>query len=120
MSENLPPCPECASEFTYQDGPLLVCPMCAHEFTASPGTEDSVGESDQAPAFIDAVGNPLSDGDTVTVDENLTVKGGSPIKRGTKVSNIKLLDEPVNGHDISAKVPGAGQMYLKCSVVKKA
>lgn len=114
MSENLPPCPECAGEFTYQDGPLIVCPMCGHEF------EEAAETAETAPKFVDAVGNQLADGDTVTVTENLNVKGGAPIKRGTKVSNIKLLDEPVNGHDIAAKIPGAGQMYLKCSVVKKA
>jgi len=42
------------------------------------------------------------------------------IKAGTKVKNIRLLDTPVNGHDISCKVDGHGSMYLKCSVVKKA
>ena len=114
MSENLPPCPECGSEYTYEDGSLMVCPMCNHEFALAGPSEEP-----EAPVFRDAVGNELADGDTVTINENLSVKGGSPIKRGTKVSNIKLLQEPVNGHDISARVPGAGQMYLKTSVVKK-
>ena len=115
MSDNLPPCPECGSEYTYEDGSLFVCPMCNHEFALAGASEES-----ESPVFRDAVGNELADGDTVTINENLSVKGGSPIKRGTKVSNIKLLQEPVNGHDISATVPGAGQMYLKTSVVKKA
>lgn len=123
MSENLPPCPECASEYTYQDGALIVCPMCGHEFeetTATTATTETAEATETAPRFLDAVGNQLVDGDTVTVTENLNVKGGASIKRGTKVTGIKLLDEPVNGHDIAAKIPGAGQMYLKCSVVKKA
>ena len=30
----LPPCPKCQSEFTYEDGPMLVCPECAHEWAA--------------------------------------------------------------------------------------
>ena len=37
MSES-PVCPECASEFTYEMGDLLVCSMCAHEWT--PGDAD--------------------------------------------------------------------------------
>ena len=29
----LPPCPQCGSEFTYEDGSHFVCPECAHEWT---------------------------------------------------------------------------------------
>lgn len=118
MAEQIPPCPECDSEYTYEDGSLIVCPMCGHEFApdASAGAETESEET----VFRDSVGNELADGDTVTITVNLDVKGGSPIKRGTKVPRIRLLDEPVNGHDISATVPGAGQMYLKTSVVRKA
>ena len=35
---DLPNCPKCNSEYTYEDGNLLVCPECAHEWT--PGTEN--------------------------------------------------------------------------------
>ena len=28
---NLPNCPKCNSEYTYEDGILLVCPECAHD-----------------------------------------------------------------------------------------
>lgn len=117
MSDHIPPCPECDSEYTYEDGSSVVCPMCGHEWI--PGADDDADTENAEPVFRDAVGNELVDGDTVTTTENLPVKGGSPIKRGTKVAKIKLLDVPVNGHDISATVPGAGQMYLKTSVVKK-
>jgi protein PhnA len=42
---------------------------------------------------LDANGNKLSDGDTVIVVKNLPVKGSSkPIKAGTKVKNIRLVD----------------------------
>ncbi len=27
----LPPCPQCGSAFTYEDGAMLICPECAHE-----------------------------------------------------------------------------------------
>ena len=31
MSDKLPNCPKCNSEYTYEDGALLVCPECGHE-----------------------------------------------------------------------------------------
>lgn len=117
-TDALPPCPACAEEYAYEDGALLVCPMCGHEW--SPESE-AADRAEPAPAVVkDAVGNPLADGDDVTIAKDLKVKGGSTIKSGTKVRGIRLLDAPVDGHDISAKVPGQGQMYLKSSVVKRA
>ncbi len=65
------------------------------------------------------VGNPLADGDTVTLVTSLKVKGSLSIKAGTKVRGIRLID-PVNGHDIDCKIDGFGAMLLKSSVVKKA
>ncbi len=29
----LPPCPQCSSEYTYEDGVQLVCPECGHEWS---------------------------------------------------------------------------------------
>ena len=67
-----------------------------------------------------AVGNVLADGDTVTVIQDLPVKGSpKPIKRGTKVKGIRLV-QGVGDHDIDCKVDGFGAMQLKSSVVKKA
>ncbi|GAA4796236.1 alkylphosphonate utilization protein [Corynebacterium canis] len=111
---NIPPCPECGSEYTYESGTSIICPMCGYEWV--PGE----AESEAAASLVkDAVGNVLADGDSVSIIKSLKVKGGSDIKIGTKVTGIRLLAEPVNGHDIEAKVLGAGQMYLKSSVVKK-
>ena len=117
-TDQIPPCPECASEYTYESGSSVICPMCGHEWV--PGEAESA-EADAASASVvkDAVGNVLSDGDDVSVVKSLKVKGGGAIKIGTKVTNIRLLEDPVDGPDIDAKVPGAGQMYLKSSVVKK-
>ena len=117
-TDQIPPCPECASEYTYESGSSVICPMCGHEWV--PGEAESA-EADAASASVvkDAVGNVLSDGDDVSVVKSLKVKGGGAIKIGTKVTNIRLLEDSVDGHDIDAKVPGAGQMYLKSSVVKK-
>jgi len=94
-------------------GALLVCPECAHEWEAVPG--DEVAES----VIKDAVGNVLTDGDTVIVIKDLKVKGSpTSIKVGTKVRNIRLVDG-ADGHDIDCKVTGFGSMQLKSSVVKK-
>lgn len=108
--DNLPACPACQSEFTYQDGALLICPECAHEWNvnASAGSDT---------AIRDANGTILNDGDTVTVIKDLKVKGSSStVKVGTKVKNIRLVG---GDHDIDCKVPGIGQMGLKSEFVKK-
>ncbi len=118
MSE-LPHCPECGDGNTYPMGDLLVCPMCGHEWSLQDGGDSA--SSDAARTIVDAVGNVLSEGDTVTVVKDLKVKGagGGVIKVGTKVQGIRLIADGVGDHDIDAKVPGLGQMQLKSSVVKK-
>lgn len=115
----LPPCPQCGEDYTYESGALLTCPMCGHEWSAST-EEEADGGAGTVAVVRDAVGNALEDGCDVTIAKDLKVKGGSTIKSGTKVRGIRLLDAPVDGHDISAKVPGQGQMFLKSSVVKRA
>ncbi|MRG86093.1 zinc ribbon domain-containing protein YjdM [Salinibacillus xinjiangensis] len=112
MSE-LPNCPECQSEYTYEDGNLFVCPVCAHEWTL-----ESEGEQeDSETVYKDSNGNVLQDGDTVTVIKDLKVKGtSSVVKRGTKVKNIRLID---GDHDIDCKIDGLGAMQLKSKFVKK-
>jgi len=109
----LPKCPKCDEDFTYEDGAMLMCPMCGHEWA-----KDGPAAEDSAPVVRDSVGNPLSDGDTVTVIKDLKVKGSSSVvKVGTKVKDIRLVD---GDHDIDCKVPGIGQMGLKSEFVKKA
>jgi protein PhnA len=108
----LPPCPNCNSEYTYEDGALLICPECAHEWSL----EDT--KAAEAPATVDSNGTPLADGDTVTVIKDLKIKGSSSVvKRGTKVKNIRLVD---GDHDIDCRIDGIGQMGLKSEFVKKA
>ena len=122
MSDQLQPCPECASDLAYEMGALLACPMCGHEW--APDAEGSPSEStgsDGEAEVKDAVGNVLLDGDTVTIIRDLKIKGGGGgvVKVGTKVRGIRLIADGVADHDIDAKVPGFGQMQLKSSVVKK-
>lgn len=110
MTDTLPPCPECASIYTYQVDALLICPECGHEWAAN-------SASDEAAEVRDSVGNLLQDGDSVTVIKDLKVKGSSSVvKVGTKVRNIRLVD---GDHDIDCKVPGIGPMGLKSEFVKK-
>ena len=114
--ENLPNCPKCNSEYTYEDGSLLVCPECAYEWSAS-----EANAAEEANVIKDANGNVLQDGDSVTVVKDLKVKGASSsIKIGTKVKSIRLVPDATDGHDIECKIDGFGAMKLKSSVVKKA
>lgn len=95
---------------------LMVCPECGNEWVPAAAGAAAPGER----VIKDAVGNVLSDGDTVTVVKALKVKGSpSGIKAGTKVRNIRLVDG-VDGHDIDCRIDGFGAMQLKSSVVKKA
>ena len=111
---DLPNCPECGSQYTYDDGSLYVCPECAHEWSKD---AELVGEDD-AVVIKDANGNVLNDGDTVSVIKDLKVKGSSSVvKVGTKVKNIRLVD---GDHDIDCKIDGIGAMKLKSQFVKKA
>ncbi|MBI5230798.1 MAG: alkylphosphonate utilization protein, partial [Coriobacteriales bacterium] len=107
-----PACPECGSEFVYDDGNLHVCPECGHEWPIG-----STGESAEH-VVRDANGNVLQDGDTVTLIKDLKVKGTSAVaKVGTKIHNIRLVE---GDHNIDCKIDGIGAMGLKSEFVKKA
>ncbi len=109
----LPNCPKCNSEYTYDDGSQLVCPECAHEWTL----ESSVENNEDVKTIRDANGNALNDGDSITVIKDLKVKGTSlVVKIGTKVKNIRLIE---GDHDIDCKIDGFGAMKLKSEFVKK-
>ncbi|MDA3946067.1 MAG: zinc ribbon domain-containing protein YjdM [Helicobacteraceae bacterium] len=110
--EQLPNCPECGSEYTYEDGELYVCPECAHEWSKNAVAGDS---------FIirDANGTPLEEGDMVTVIKDLKVKGASSdVKIGTKFKVARLLDK--HDHNMDCKIPGFGAMQITAAFVKKA
>lgn len=110
---NLPNCPKCGSEYTYEDGNMFVCPECTHEWAKDAAVE----MSDNGNVVKDANGNVLSDGDTVTVIKDLKVKGSSSVvKVGTKVKNIRLVE---GDHNIDCKIEGIGAMKLKSEFVKK-
>lgn len=110
----LPNCPNCNSEYTYEDGSMFVCPECAHEWSL-----ETEAEHDEKEKIVkDANGTVLKDGDAVTVIKDLKVKGSSStLKIGTKVKSIRLVD---GDHDIDCKIDGFGPMKLKSEFVKKA
>ncbi len=109
----LPNCPECNSEYTYEDGALYMCPECAHEWPIDAAQEQTEGQL----IVKDSNGNLLQDGDDVTVIKDLKVKGSvQGIKAGTKVKGIRLVD---SDHNIDCKITGIGPMKLKSEFVKK-
>ena len=110
---DFPKCPQCGSEYTYQDGSFLICPECAHEWSEDASSDSS----EESPVVQDANGNVLHSGDSVTVIKDLKVKGSSAVvKVGTKVKNIRLVE---GDHDIDCKIAGIGAMQLKSQFVKK-
>jgi protein PhnA len=110
---DLPACPQCGSNLTYEDGGMFVCPECAHEWARTAAAEPE----EQKRVVRDSVGNVLNDGDAVTVIKDLKVKGSSlVVKMGTKVKNIRLVE---GDHDIDCKIDGIGAMQLKSEFVRR-
>ena len=109
----VPACPQCKSEYGYEDRGMFVCPECSHEWRQGA----AVAEEEQAPVVRDANGNVLNAGDNVTVVKDLKIKGSSAVvKVGAKVKIIRLVE---GDHDIDCKIDGIGAMMLKSEFVKK-
>lgn len=112
MTDTLP-CPDCRSTITYPTGTSMMCAECGHEWNPEEVAAEEAGR-----VVKDANGNVLNDGDDVVVIKDLPVKGApKPVKAGTKVKNIKLVD---GDHDIDCRIDGFGAMGLKSIYVKKA
>ncbi|UTF61626.1 zinc ribbon domain-containing protein YjdM [Gilvimarinus sp. DA14] len=110
---SFPPCPQCNSEFVYQDQALLVCPECGHEWSAN-----AESESEEENFVRDANGNKLLEGDNATLAKDLKVKGTSDVlKVGTKITIKRIVD---GDHNIDCKLAKGGDMMLKSEFVKKA
>jgi protein PhnA len=111
---DLPHCPQCSSEYTYEDSNLYICPECAYEWSKDILTDKLEDEQ----VIRDANGNVLQEGDGVTLIKDLKVKGSSSVlKIGTKAKIMRFVD---GDHDIDCKVDGVGPMMLKSMFVKKA
>jgi len=113
--DQLPNCPQCNSEYTYEDGSLFVCPECAYEWS-----KDEAAQEDAEFTVKDANGATLRSGDDVTVIKDLKVKGSSSVvKVGTKIKNIRLV-ESTDDHNIDCKISGVGAIKITPKFVKKS
>jgi protein PhnA len=71
----------------------------------------------QRGAVVDAEGNPLADGDSVTLIKDLKVKGaGQTLKRGTVIKTIRLTD---NREEIDCRQEGIKGLVLRTEFVRK-
>ncbi len=110
---SLPPCPNCQSEFVYQDQNQLICPECGHEWNPSDLEEEDTIQ------VKDANGALLAEGDKVIVVKDLKIKGSSQvIKIGTKAVIRWIKDS--KDHELDCKVDGVGEMMVTAKFVKKA
>lgn len=116
----LPHCPQCQSEYTYEDGEMYVCPECGHEWLKKEWSKQAEADNnDEGFVIRDVNGAVLKNGDSVTVIKDLKIKGSSSvIKVGTKIKNIRLLDKP--DHNIDCRVSGVGAALVTAAFVKKA
>nr|WP_240902808.1 alkylphosphonate utilization protein [Caulobacter sp. SLTY] len=65
----------------------------------------------------DSVGNPLADGDAVTLIKDLKVKGaGQTLKRGTVIRSIRLTGDE---QEIDCRYEGIKGLVLRAEFVRK-
>lgn len=109
---SLPPCPNCQSEYVYEDQINLVCPECGHEWNPQDNSHDDV--------FVvhDANGKVLEVGDQITLIKDLRVKGAS---QGLKIGSKTRIRRIVEGkdHELDCKFPGVGEIMVTAKFVKK-
>jgi protein PhnA len=108
---NIPSCPQCTLENTYQDSSNYVCADCGYEWPVIEAAEAEEGRQ-----VKDANGNLLQDGDSVVLIKDLKVKGSSiTLKQGAKIKSIRIVD---GDHEVDCRTD-AGQMMLKACFLKK-
>jgi len=109
---SLPPCPQCKSEYVYEDQVNLVCPECGHEWNPAEAAED---------VFVvrDSNGTVLEVGDSITLIKDLKVKGSS---QGLKIGSKSIVRRIVEGkdHELDCKFAGFGEVMVTAKFVKKA
>ena len=99
--------------------------MSGDDFIYDEATGEWISAGDaatQAEAAIvvevrDSVGNPLADGDAVTLIKDLKVKGaGQTLKRGTVIRSIRLTGDD---QEIDCRYEGIKGLVLRAEFVKK-
>lgn len=107
---SLPPCPNCQSEYVYQDQNQLVCPECAYEW--NPADVEVL-------TVKDANGTLLSEGDKITLAKDLKVTGSSQVlKVGTKAVIRRIVEG--KDHQLDCKVDGTSDMMITAKYVKRS
>lgn len=109
---SLPACPNCQSEYVYQDQNHLVCPECAYEWNPQEELENAF-------TVKDANGTLLEEGDKITLIKDLKVTGTSQVlKIGTKGVVRRIIEG--KDHELDCKLQGIGEMLVSGKYVKKA
>ena len=82
-----------------------------------PADAAAVADGEDALVVRDAVGNPLADGDSVTLIKDLTVKGANQtLKRGTVIKSIRLT---ADAQEIDCRYEGIKGLVLRAEFVRK-
>jgi protein PhnA len=103
-------CPMCSMPDLLCHPEHWECATCGHEWQGA-------GVPAEARVVKDANGNPLSDGDAITLIKDLKLKGSSKVlKGGAKAKGIRLVE---GDHEISCKIDGV-PLGLKACFVRKA
>jgi len=104
-----PTCPACTMDDVISHPDHWECATCGHEWPKEAAPE-------AARIVKDANGNPLADGDSITLIKDLKLGGSQVRKAGSKAKGIRLQD---GDHEIACKVDGVS-VALKACFVKKA
>lgn len=110
---SLPPCPQCQSEYVYEDQANRVCPECGYEWNPTDTSDNG--------AFVvhDSNGKVLEVGDQITLIKDLKVKGSSqPLKIGSKTTIRRIVEG--KDHELDCKFAGVGEFMVTAKFVKKA
>ncbi len=107
-------CPVCTLTDVITAAAHYECVTCGHEWPREAGADDV---ADGPRVVKDANGNVIVSGDDVVLIKELKLKGSSVLKGGTKIRNIRIVEE--GDHEIDCKVDGMGIM-LKAMFVRKA
>ncbi len=104
-----PTCPLCSLDDVLSHPDRWECATCGHEWPKEAAPE-------AVRVVMDANGNPLAEGDSITLIKDLKLGGSQVLKAGAKAKNIRLQD---GDHEIACKVDGVA-VALKACFVKKA
>ncbi|MDN3682270.1 zinc ribbon domain-containing protein YjdM [Vibrio tapetis subsp. quintayensis] len=111
---SFPSCPNCQSDYVYQDQSNLLCPECAYEWNPAEELENA-----EAAAIKDVNGVKLEQGDKVVFIKDLKIKGSSKV---LKIGAKGIIRRIVEGkdHQLDCKIDGIGEMMVTAKYVKKA